>query len=220
MQNSPHITRALSRPGLPKVIPDEQIVLGDDAAALKSLVALVEHGMDKGRLLDCLYGFPRNESTFGELLRGLTDGAAKRYPMRIRRLASEIKNLNSPGWMYFEVLRLKRGAATAKNKQGWTLLWKQFNTLPQLLETYASFLDYVLSRRKKMRRHSTEKLEILNLMREIRQVTGRAHFGDIAALLNAAYGHAGKTAPYDDDDLNKLWINNSSVVGEPLILSD
>lgn len=198
----------------------EQDVLGRDDEALKCLHSLAKHGVDKVSLLHRLYGIPRNRSIFGPLLRGMNDGRAKRFPIQIRRLASEIKRLNMPGWMYFEILILKRSVAAATEKQSWASMWERFQTLPQLLATYASFLDYVVCRRKQMRRHSLEKVEVLNLMREVRAATGRAHFGDIAALLNAAYGQGGKQNPYDEDDLSKLWRNNRSIIGKPLILSD
>jgi hypothetical protein len=198
----------------------EQVVLGGDADALKCLHSLAKHGMNKMVLLDYLYGIPRNKSTFGQLLRGMGDGRAKRFPNQISTLASEIKRVNSPGWVYFEILNLKRSVASARGKKRWESMWEQFQTLPELLATYASFLDYMMCRRRQMRRHSVEKVEVLNLMRQVRDTTGRAHFGDIATLLNAAYGQAGKKTPYDEDDLNKLWRNNPSMIGEPLILSN
>jgi hypothetical protein len=198
----------------------EQVVLGRDDEALKCLHSLAKHGMNKMLLLDYLYGIPRNTSNFGQLLRGMNDGRVKRFPTQIRTLASEIKRVNSPGWMYFEILMLKRLVTTATQKRSWASMWEQFQKLPQLLATYAAFLDYVVGRRRQMRRHSAEKVEVLNLMREVRDATGRAHFGPIATLLNAAYAQAGKETPYHEDDLSKLWRNNPSIIGQPLILSD
>jgi hypothetical protein len=193
-------------------LPIERILAAEKKSgvspARKAFNKLLKSGVDEERLLvDLCNIFLNLTSKRGPYLRGKEDKAAKRFPGRIEKCADEMESVNT-GTLFYELLLSQLVNAKTGHKEPWLLdadyrkTLEVFQGLPSLLRAYAKFVEFAIQK-KKRRPWVTADL-VIDLIAHVR-ATGKPHYAEIEALLDAVFREQGETSPYDRRKLEDLW---------------
>jgi hypothetical protein len=184
-------------------------ILVGERRAQKTFAELIKEGVNEDRLILDLYNILQNPpSARASYLHGKKDKTAKRFPKRIEKFAHEIENVNTGSLFYELLLSYSRDAKTDR-KQPWVLdddyrkTLEFFERLPGFLRAYAQFVGVAI--RQKKRRPSLQAYFVIKLMDNVKRATGRAHYPEIEALLDAVFRKRGQTSHYDQRVLQDLY---------------
>lgn len=160
-------------------------------------------------LEDSLCHIPRLPNENAPPIPKMTYQGARKFPNSVEQLATKIEHVNRRSGLLYEILldaEIERRSPNLAGKLGSArILARLFQGLPGLLHAYARYLRRVI-RLHGRDRLTAQRFAILRFLAQVRVSTGKPHWNDVAALLDAAFLAASKTPPQDlsEDNLRRF----------------
>jgi hypothetical protein len=207
------------------VFPKQTItrILAGEEKAQKAFAKLIKELVNEDQLiLDLCNIIQSPPFACASYLHGQQPKTAKRFPKRIENFAQEIESVNTSSLHYELLLSHFRRDAKTGGTQPWVLddnyrkTLEIFEGLPSILRAYAQFVEFAM--RQKKRRPSAQAALVINLIDHVKRATGRAHYPEIEALLDAVFRNQGQWSPYDQRKLQDLYRKTRRYI-TPLALS-
>ena len=183
-------------------------ILSTATETRKAFDKLARNGMDPWFLGYVLCEIPEL-SARRVLITGKTNAGAKKFPLRVERLAEEIERVNSRSVLLRDLVRRWNQGPVRFASYYWEDFWR----LPNTLRSYATWLRTAMKETTSVR-DNPQKSGVIHLIVKIKAATKRFYFADLAILLDATFLASGISNPreYDEEGLRKLYKNNPRLV--------